>query len=93
MIPVIQHNGAQHSDPRLAENVLATHRQAPTSRSERVGHRTEVFFRGPHTLLKRYLDFAEILRLRRIEVGLRGVELVESAASASSAIPALRASA
>jgi len=90
MIPVIQHNGAQHNDPRLAENVLATHRQAPTSRSERVGHRTEVFFRGPHNLLKRYLDFAE---LRRIEVGLRGVELVESAASASSAIPALRASA
>lgn len=46
MIPVIQHDGAQRSDPRLAEEFFPAHRQTPTRQSERVGHFRYVFLCG-----------------------------------------------
>src|SRR5215472_12978020 len=77
MIPMIQHDRAQHRDPRSAEQFFSTQCQTPVRRRDLLRDGGQVFICGADTLLESRVNLIKTIRFRRVEIGLRSVELIE----------------
>jgi len=76
VVPVVQHDRAQHHDPRLAEHHLPSRHQTPAGLRRRFSHVREEFLRRPNALFVRGPNLVHVLRLWRVKIALRGVKLV-----------------
>src|SRR5712691_508501 len=77
MVPVVQHDGAQQSDPRFAEHFFSSQRQTPGPQCRLLTHAFKALLSGLSTLVESCVNLFQVIRSRRFEIGLGSVKLFE----------------
>src|SRR5262245_3860052 len=78
MVPVIKHQGPDHTGPWDREDVFSSQREAPCLGQRRTIQPTKVFLGESDAGFVLRENMLERFRIRRIETGLRCVEFLQT---------------